>query len=251
MSEIPQPGPVPGGSAPASYTFKGCLTTLGGVFVVGFLLVMFLPTVRRGRETPRRTQCKYNLKQIAIALHNYADKYHALPPAHTVDSDGKPLHSWRTLILPYLDQVPLYNRINLEKPWDDPVNAEALKTTVAVYYCPSTRVDPTHTVYLANASQSGCFRPGGSRRFSEITDGTSNTIMVIEVPEEKAVPWMSPQDADESLFMSISADSKLHHIGGVHAALCDGAVRFLSASLPIATRRALLTIEAGDEVGDF
>lgn len=251
MSEIPHPGPAPSGSAPASSTLNGFLSFLGVVGLAALLLALMLPAVERGRWEARRSQCKSNLKQIALALHDYTEEYHTLPPAYTVDADGKPLHSWRTLILPFLDQAPLYNSINLAKAWDDPVNAEAAKTVVAVYHCPSTRVDPTQTTYLANASQSGCFRPGVSRRLSEITDGTSNTIMVIEAPEAKAVPWMSPHDADESLIMSLSSDSKLQHQGGVHAALCDGAVRFLSASTPIATRRALLTIEAGDDVGDF
>jgi len=250
MSEIPLPGPAPIEAPAGSFTLKGCLTMLGVVFAAGFLLVLFFPPVGRGREAARRSQCKNNLKQIALALHNYHDKYSAFPPAYTVDADGKPLHSWRTLILPYLEETPLYNSIDLTRPWDDPVNEQALKTKVAVYACPSTR-DAFRTVYLANASQSGCFRPGMSRKISEITDGMSNTILILEVPEKLAVPWMSPQDADEALFMAITADSGLQHMGGVHAALSDGAIRFISANLPIATRRALLTIEAGEKIGDF
>ena len=75
--------------------------------------------------------------------------------------------------------------------------------------------------------------------------------MVIEVPSDRSVPWMSPTDADESLVMSIGPESKLAHAGGMQAALCDGSVRFLQASMPAATRRALLSIAGGEKVGDF
>ena len=75
--------------------------------------------------------------------------------------------------------------------------------------------------------------------------------MVIEVPSEQSVPWMSPNDADELLVMSIGPESKLAHAGGVNAALCDGSVRFLQAAMPAATRRALISIAEGDKVGDY
>jgi len=103
------------------------------VFVLMVGVALLLPSVTRGREAARRTQCKNNLKQIMLALHNYHDEYHAFPPAFTTDCDGNRLHSWRTLILPYLDQQQLYTTIDLSKPWNDPANAEAFKTTVHVY----------------------------------------------------------------------------------------------------------------------
>ena len=79
-----------------------------------------------------------NLHQISIALQLYAAAHGGLPPAYTTDADGKPLHSWRTLILPYLEHQQLYESIDLAKPWDDPANAEACKAALSVYQCPST-----------------------------------------------------------------------------------------------------------------
>jgi type II secretory pathway pseudopilin PulG len=93
--------------------------------IIAFLFALMLPAGRVSRPAARRTQCKNNLKQVALALHNYADDHHALPPAYTVDAKGRPLHSWRTLILPYLDEQALYDSIDLSKPWDDPKNADA------------------------------------------------------------------------------------------------------------------------------
>jgi type II secretory pathway pseudopilin PulG/ribosomal protein L40E len=222
------------------------------VLAIGVVLVaLLLPSVRRARPAARRSQCKNNLKQIALALHNYEAVHHAFPPACTVDADGRPLHSWRTLILPYLDQAPLYNSIDLSKPWDDPANAEAFKTQVLVYCCPSNPGPSDHTTYLACVGEHACFRRAEPRPISEIADGLSQTLMIIEVPLDRAVPWMSTQDADEELLLSVGKGSHLAHAGGMDAALCDGSIRFLSAETPAATRRALFSVARGDIPGNF
>jgi type II secretory pathway pseudopilin PulG len=101
------------------------LAVLGGI---ALLIAMLLPAVRSAREPARRNQCLSQLKQIALALETYADVHGKFPPAYTTDADGKPLHSWRTLILPYMEEPQLYASIDLTKPWDDPVNAKAFKT---------------------------------------------------------------------------------------------------------------------------
>ena len=219
--------------------------------MVFIIIVLVLPSTRFTPSAMRRTQCFSNLKQIAIALHNYHDKYDSLPPAYTVDSNGKPLHSWRTLILPYLEQTALYNSIDLSKPWSDPVNAEAFKTTPQIYRCPSADLPPNYTGYLGVAGENGSFHPTNPRARSEITDGLSNTLMVIEVPQEKAVPWMSPQDADEHLILSISEKDTLAHTGGYQAAIGDGSVRFLSINLDLSTLRAIISISGQEDVGEF
>jgi type II secretory pathway pseudopilin PulG len=250
-SKCPSCGEVLAVSQPPKKGGFNLITLLTILGIGAVLVALFLPAVRRGREPARRSQCKNNLKQIALALHNYASDFGALPPASTVDVDGNPLHSWRTLILPYLDQRALYETIDLSKPWDDPANAAACKSVVQTYYCPSNPDLPDHTTYLACVGSNACFRSTQSRPLSEITDGASQTLMVIEVPLDRAVPWMSPNDADEALVVGIGPESKLAHAGGMDAALGDGSIRFLSANTPAATRRALISIAGGDKVGDF
>lgn len=123
---------------------------LAVVAVVGLLIALLLPAQHGAREGARRSQCGNHLKQIAPALQCYADANHALPPAYTVDADGKPLHSWRTLILPYLEEKRLYDSIDFAKPWDDPVNAKTCETIPDVYQCPSDIDAPVnYTTYLA------------------------------------------------------------------------------------------------------
>ncbi len=220
----------------------GCLSLL----VVGMFLFL-TPATRQARPAAYRVQCKNNLRQIALALHNYHDRYDAFPPAYTVDANGTPLHSWRTLILPYMDQQALYDKIDLSKPWDDPANAEFAKTAPPGYRCPSSKSPTSHSTYLALVGTSCCFNPTKPRKIAEIKDGTSNTLMVIEVAADQAVPWMQPSDADEALFLSFTSKSAVPHKGGVNAALADGSVRFLSFTIPAEDRKALVSIANGDK----
>jgi hypothetical protein len=215
------------------------------------LVALLLPATRRAREPARRTQCRNNLKQIGLALHNYHDDFGVFPPAYTVDTGGRPLHSWRTLLLPYLDQKPLYDTIYLSKPWDDPANATACQTQLDVFHCPSFSGPAGQTTYLAVVTPDSCLQPGQSRTISQIKDGTSNTLIVIEAAQKDAAPWMSPQDADEALILSYGPEAAKLHAGGEHALLADGSVRFLSEKTAPETLRALITTTAKDDPGEF
>jgi hypothetical protein len=158
---------------------------LAVVGVLGLVVALFLPAVRTAKEPARRMQCSNNLKQIAFALREYESVYHSLPPAYTVDAEGKPLHSWRTLILPYLEQQALYDKIDLSEPWDDPANKAAYETTPLAYQCPSADCPPGDTTYLAVVAPGGCFRPTKPRDLSEVTDDPNLTLMVLEVDTER------------------------------------------------------------------
>ncbi len=216
-----------------------------------FLLLVILPGVHQAREAARRTTCKCRLKQLGLAFHNYHEVYGAFPPAYTVDADGKPLHSWRTLLLPYLDQAPLYSQIDLSKPWDDPANAAAFETPMPVYGCPSSSTAPVQASFLAVVLPNSILRAGQSLKTNDVSDGTSNTILVIEVPHDQAVPWMSPRDADAALLAQFTTNSKESHTGGRHALLGDGMVRFLSQKIAPTTLQALFTATGGEKVGEF
>jgi len=123
------------------------LTLATLAIILGILFAFFLPAERAPRTVARRSQCKNNLKQIGLALHIYHETHGAFPPACTVDANGKPLHSWRTVILPFLGQKDLYESIDLTKPWNDPANAEAFATQVHAFSCPSAKLDTGFTTY--------------------------------------------------------------------------------------------------------
>jgi prepilin-type processing-associated H-X9-DG protein len=250
MSENPYTSTGYSGDTPKHKKGPRVWVTVLTVFGIGVLLVgLLLPNVRSARPAAYRIACAGNLKQIVVALLKYESVYHALPPAYTVDANGKPLHSWRTLILPYLEERKLYESIDLSKPWDDQANAKACNTPVGYFHCPADSCPPNHTTYLASVAPNGCFRLTEPRRLSEITADVGQTLMVIEVPSDRSVPWMSPNDADEPLIISIGPESKLAHSAGINAAMCDGSVHFLQADMPAADRRAMISIAGHNKIG--
>ena len=193
-----------------------------GVGGVGLILVMLLlPATRSARPAARRNQCINNLKNIGLALHNYHDVHGEFPPAYTVDEAGKPLHSWRTLLLPFLEEQALYDSIDLTKPWDDPVNAKAFQTVVHIYCCPELWPQANQTGYLAIVTDDSCLRPERSLKKSEITDGTNKTMIVIEMPLDQTVPWMAPQDASEEMVMQLKEADDLPHYGATNSLFAD------------------------------
>jgi prepilin-type processing-associated H-X9-DG protein len=233
-----------------------------GLLVLLVVVALLLPARRGARSGAYRMSCRNQLKQIGLALEQYHKEHGTYPPAYTVDANGRPLHSWRTLLLPYLEEEMLYKTIDLTKPWDDPVNERAMKTVVNAYECPSHSFDSEkcQTTYLAIISPQSILRGGKSATKQAITDGLDKTVIVIEVPEDKAVPWMSPQDADETTFVDFMRADHLppnpepgqamrwSHMGTIsHALFADGHIEDITpdAKTP-AERRALITIAGGD-----
>ncbi len=230
---------------------------LVGLGVLCLLVPMFLPSHRGGRSGVIRNACRNNLKQIGIALLNYKDEHGSYPPAYTVDAAGKPLHSWRTLLLPYLEEQALYKTIDLTKPWDDPVNAKALNTAIGAFLCPATDLPANHTGYLAVVTPQSCLRVGTPTTAAEITDGADKTVVVVEVPNDKSVPWMSPQDVDENYFVNLLLDPDLKNDAGqpvtrphpgdfCHVVFADAHVEAIDPEKTVAERRAMITISGKD-----
>jgi prepilin-type processing-associated H-X9-DG protein len=240
MEDNPYESPHEEGDPPArekSPVGRWLVQGLVVLAILGVLAALLLPAVRSAREPARRSQCVNNLKNIALALHNYVRDYESLPPAYTVDADGGPLHSWRTLILPYIEQKSLYDRIDLAKPWDDPANQEAFDQMMLNYRCPSVDCPPNHTTYLAVLEPIGCFLPTEPRKRADIPGAPGTVLLVLEVDATHAVPWMSPTDAIEPWLRSPETPVKTPHPGGAQAALLDGSVQFL----PWATLRELIS----------
>ena len=224
------------------------------VFLIcaGILAALLLPAVQAAREAARRMQCSNNMKQIALAIHNYESAYKSLPPAYTVDSNGNKLHSWRTLILPYMEQSALYSRIDFSKSWDHPDNAFLLELQVPIYMCPSSSLPKGHTLYLAIVDPKSVFPGETQTTFSEITDGTSNTVMVYESDPSNSVPWMEPRDGDMGAFITaFSSDHRHGHTGGANCTLADGSVQFFSNNTPPAKLRALATRNGGEGIPSY
>jgi len=200
------------------------------------------------------------LKQIGLAFHNYHDTYDTFPPAYIPDKDGKPMHSWRVLILPFMEEQALYNRYNFDEPWDSPGNLAVTNTAIPAYKCPSCPPSggsgsPTETNYMVITGAKTVFDGAKAASTRDITDGTSNTILVVEVAGT-GVNWAEPVDLDAGTMQfpnvgSGSTGPDSHHSGGFNAALCDGSMRFLSDTINPQTFDALITKAGAEQVGNY
>ncbi len=220
---------------------------VGCLMCAGLLVALLLPAVQSAREAARRMQSSNNMKQIALALHNYDSAYGSFPPAYTEDDNGNRLHSWRTLILPFIGQQTIYEQIDLSKPWDDPVNLPFSEVEVATYRNPSANIPGNMTIYVAVVDPNGVFSGAQPHKISEIVDGTSSTLLVVETDPASAVNWMSPEDIDIENFQNL-ANVRTAHVGGVNCAMCDGAVIFLSSQTDPALRKSLVERNDGQGV---
>jgi prepilin-type processing-associated H-X9-DG protein len=209
----------------------------------GVAIALLLPAVQKVREAANRTKDANNLKHIALAMHTYHDRFGHLPAAAICSKDGKPLLSWRVALLPYLGEDNLVKQFRLDEPWDSPHNKALLPKMPKVYELP-VKESTSLTYYRVFVGPEAGFDLQKNRRFADITDGLSNTWMVVEAAE--AVPWTKP---DELSYDSKAALPKLgdYVSGGFNVAFMDGSVRFFPRAPDEQTMRALIT-PAGDEV---
>lgn len=220
------------------------------------LFKAFIPAVHAARMAAGRNQSSNNLKQIALAMHNYHDTNTRFPPQAIRGKDGKPLLSWRVAILPYLGQQPLYQQFHLDEPWDSEHNRPLVEKMPAVfaspnlgdalaakgmtsYVVPLTRKPAVAVKPKADEPAPGAapaevaetiFDHAEGSKISKITDGTSNTILVLEANPKSAVIWSKPDDlviAEKSPLAALRGQPN----AGFNAAFADGSVRFISESV--------------------
>ncbi|MEQ9071442.1 MAG: DUF1559 domain-containing protein, partial [Gimesia chilikensis] len=205
------------------------------------LIALTVPAVMQARAAARRSVAKNNIKQIMLALHNYHDRYGHFPPAVVMGPDGKTPHSWRVELLPYLDQQTLYDQYRMNEPWDSEHNRKIAETVVPVFQNPGSK-KPANSAYFAVVGDGTAFGNKQGVSFKDITDGTSNTIAIVEA--DRDIPWTKPED--------INYDGKKlpkfggFHQGGYNVGICDGSVKFISEQINKETLKFLLLIADGE-----
>lgn len=194
-----------------------------------------------------------NLKQIALATMNYADSMNGnLPPAAVCDKSGKPLLSWRVLILPYIEEEQLFKQFKLDEAWDSAHNKKLLAKMPSTYAIPAvTKPGDTDTHYRVFVGKgAGWDWVQGARFPQSFTDGTSQTILCVTAAE--AVPWTKPDELEFDPNKDMRKQLGAIVQGKVQVAMFDGSVHILKKMPSQETIHALITRASGDIPGpDF
>jgi prepilin-type N-terminal cleavage/methylation domain-containing protein/prepilin-type processing-associated H-X9-DG protein len=283
------------------------------IAIIAVLIGLLLPAVQKVREASNRTKCQNNLKQMGLALHTYHDGYGIFPAG--VQTGAGNFLSFHVYILPYMEQNNLFQAFNLRAPYDNPTNLALGLTLVPNYRCPTaTRLytqygtgewsggQPTFTTHYygvagplgtnpqtgqpyqfrttnqGNEATQGTLGMGSKVRLTDITDGTSNTLLLGEMswtdanyyrvwirgtyddstnPDRdttccrnvanafKSTPYNGSDNANNVSFGSEHAG------GGANFALADGSVRWVSAGISMGTYLSVASYNGGEIVSDF
>lgn len=270
------------------------------IAIIAIMVALLLPAVQQAREAARRSSCKNNLKQVGLALHNYHDTHNVFPPAFARSNpagDGRGW-GWGVMILPFIEQGALYDALSPNtSPFPTDVSVDPgmsqrvlMQTIIPTYRCPSDVGSPinnqrgnfgtsnysgvwgshvdagTHT-----GAGNGCMFYNSRINFRDITDGTSNVIMVGErafnnlpwrgaiyggVHDVLGAGWASVMRGvyDSAAYRINGTDvwtySSLHK-GGAHFVLGDGSVRFLSENMSGANWQIIAQRASGQVLGEF
>lgn len=217
-------GSPPDPSGRTAFTLVELLVVIA---IIGILIALLLPAVQAAREAARRMGCGNNLKQIGVALHNYLDTNGVFPPSDTVrlesieylsDPRNRHLHSWRSLILPFLEQQALHDSMDFNVSAFHPNNIREAAKMPEVYRCPSYTgpkfsrhqdytqfsqgcaianyagmggSDIGHIYGAATGYEpDGALFPRGNIRPRDVSDGMTHTIFVAETREEEHMVWL-------------------------------------------------------------
>jgi prepilin-type N-terminal cleavage/methylation domain-containing protein len=297
------------------------------IAIIAVLIALLLPAVQQAREAARRTQCKNNMKQLGLAIHSYESSTKVFPPSstsplgmgswqYTAANSTSPtmhLHSFASLILPYVDSGNLYNNLNYNVSSVDPANRALASTILPFYKCPSFSGTPystdpayvgpggiikTATYALRNyvamgaktvmgfsgypgTAPEGIMYPLSKTGFRDVTDGTSNTVLLAETRDQGAPVWIDGSTATVAArWLNIASPTfggtsssinykpyyqaamggggidqiygpSSQHTGGAHHLLADGSVRFISENIDVVVYDNLVTRSGGEVVGDF
>ena len=232
--------PAGGGGASLAVIIIAIVLVL--LLIPGVLIALLLPAVQAARGAARRANSLNNMKQLALAVHNYHDVYNALPPAVVTDADGNALYSGRVFLLPFLEQSHIYDQWDKSQPWDSPANKPLSDMMIPTFRDPADTGPPNQTSYLFVTGPGTMFEAGQSIGFSQITDGTANTLMFVEVKNSQ-VAWAQPGgDFDAATAQTLPPGN---HPSGNNVGFGDGSVRTIPANTPI---RAFATRNGGEPV---
>jgi prepilin-type N-terminal cleavage/methylation domain-containing protein/prepilin-type processing-associated H-X9-DG protein len=202
----------------AAFTLVELLVVIA---IIAILIALLVPAVQAVRETARRVHCANNVRQFTVAMHLYENANQRFPPGSGIANSDSNGSMWSAYVLPYIEQRPLYDTLNIDGPWNDPAttNGQALSVKLAIFQCPSSGVDDGQwdytslidrvpscylavssglnnresgdwpwvgmPVYDGHRASDGIFYIGSRTKTTEIGDGLSNTLLIGEsIPDQ-------------------------------------------------------------------
>ena len=219
------------------------------VATVGLLVALLLPAVQAAREAANRNTSLNKIRQIGLAMLNYESGKRHFPAQAICSKDGKPLLSWRVAILPQLEEMELYKQFHLDEPWDSEHNKPLIAKMPAAYVKPGRPNDGT-TVFLVPYGKGLAFEGTEGLTIGSFTDGTSKTILAVEVNDDRAVPWTKPDDLEVDLNKPFDGLGEAHAGDIFCAVFADCHTIGISKQCDVDTLKALFTRNGGEPIDD-
>lgn len=251
-----------GGTRFSQPSSTGLRVGVGAAIAILIVLAVAFVAIRYGGRgvntiiTNRtRGQCIQNAEKIAKALNAYARDYGTYPPSITYAADGKKaMHSWRVLILPYLGYQSLYNRYDLDQPWDSTNNQSVVFDMPQEYRSPAAvMVSGVESHYFLIAGPGTLFPNTGPLGPTSVVDSPAKTLLLVQAEGGPLLTtqWTEPGDFDvTNTSLTIGIDIGGSHAGGTTAATVDGRGHFLREDLEQGVMKALITPTGGEGLSD-
>ncbi len=233
--------------AGSGLAIAGITTGAVGSIMIGGCVALLLPAVQAARESARMSVTLGHMQQLGLALLNHHDEHQAFPVVGVDAAGVGPQLSWRVHVLPYLEEQALYEQFHRDEPWDSPHNKTLIDKMPELFHSPSASGLPQgYTLYQAVTGPETAFSSG--RRgpiFRDMLDVSSGGLLLVEVDEDRAVPWTKPDDWE------YDPSDPQAGLGGVHpggwlAGFADGSVHVIPVDIDDNQVRAMVTSDAGD-----
>jgi len=234
--------------------------------VIGLLLGILVPWVRASRDAAHVRLCANNLRQIGIALHEFHETFGGFPEAFSSDETGRPLHSWRTQLLPFIDQMgweegslgAAHGHLRRNEPWNSRNNSELRAWRIPIYQCPDDNAVSVHndTSYVAVVGDETAWPGRTATKLSAFGERSSQIILLVEACDS-GIHWMEPRELMfGGLECTLNGRSKpgisSKHANGVNVLFVDASARFLPFNTPAKDIKTMLTVRGnvgGSEAG--
>ncbi|MCH7729159.1 MAG: DUF1559 domain-containing protein [Planctomycetes bacterium] len=217
------------------------------------LLVALVNSVRTARRAAITSESKSPLNQLQVALLTYHDVHGHFPQAFIADEDGTRMHSWRVLILPYIEESALFDAYDFTEPWNGPNNSKLANQMPSIFGSPSEDKSKTFTNIVAITGPGTAFPGSKSTSLKDFVDGADNTILLTEITNSN-VPWLQPRDIDTRESPFTANDPEILSMSSVpwrrpYIVFADSILTYaVQDNIPPEALRALTTIAGRESI---